>query len=205
MRLGYWPLSGEYEFLLCFAVATAWASLVLIGDRLIVVRSLAVMCAAALTFYARLLPASRRAIRPLPLVLRSPWMPLHVGMAALAYGAFVAAGVAGMIWLLRRWRQEEVGTAMEVAVRAGYPALTASMALGMVWAQEAWGRYWGWDIKETWTFITWLVYTLYMHLPRSRRRSGWGVVTVLVGLGAVWVTLFGTPRLAVYSLHAWPR
>ena len=205
IRLGYWPLGGEYEFLLSFALATALTSLVVVRDRPRAVRTLTLAGASVLTFYARLLPVYKRTVRPLPPTLHSPWLPLHAGTAAMAYGMFVAAGAAGAVWLARRSTRAPSALAVERTVRVGYPLLTASMALGMVWAQAAWGRYWGWDIKEIWTFVTWLLYTLYMHLPGPRRHSWWGATIALGGLGAMLITMFGTPRLAVYSLHTWAR
>ena len=84
--------------------------------------------------------------------------------------------------------------------------MTISMIFGMIWAQAAWGRYWGWDLKEVWTLSTWLIYTLYWHL---HRRPGWQGRRVawlaLIGLGAVLFTFLGTGWLArtvgLESLH----
>jgi ABC-type transport system involved in cytochrome c biogenesis permease subunit len=95
---------------------------------------------------------------------------------------------------------------LDRAIAAGFPLLTLSMILGMVWAQVAWGRYWGWDLKEVWTLITWLVYALYWHL---RRRPGWPgrrlACLALAGLGAVLFTFLGVGWLArsvgLESLH----
>jgi ABC-type transport system involved in cytochrome c biogenesis permease subunit len=116
------------------------------------------------------------------------------------------AGAAGLVWLAREPARTAAERLMDRAVAAGYPLLTLSMLLGMVWAQVAWGCYWGWDLKEIWTLITWLVYTLYWHLrrrPRWRgRRLAW---LALAGLGAVLFTFLGAGWLAravgLESLH----
>jgi ABC-type transport system involved in cytochrome c biogenesis permease subunit len=212
---GHWPLTGEYEFALAFALGTALSALTVgtkWGGRGLAVRAITVLMAAAQLVYARLaIPAFKQAVQPLPPALDSAWLPLHVGAAALAYGALAMAGGAGLVWLVRasRWEGPDrlaVERLQDRAVATGYPLLTLSMIFGMIWAQVAWGRYWGWDLKEVWTLITWLVYTLYLHL-RARpgwrgRRLGW---LALAGLGAVLFTFLGVGWLArmvgLESLH----
>ena len=215
LRAGHWPLTSEYEFALAFALATALAALALGVDRgqpestrgAHAVQAVTMALAAALVAYARLgLPAFKRAVQPLPPALNSVWLPLHVGAAALGYGALAAGGAAGLVWLAREPNRTGAERLMDRAVAMGYPLLTLSMLLGMVWAQAAWGRYWGWDLKEAWTLTTWLVYTLYWHL---RRRRGWRGLRLawlaLVGLGAVLFTFLGVGWLArsvgLESLH----
>jgi ABC-type transport system involved in cytochrome c biogenesis permease subunit len=215
IRAGYWPLTGEYEFALAFALGASLAALLaplLVPRGSPAVQPATMLLAAALVAYACLLiPRFRQAIRPLPPALDSAWLPLHVGTAALAYGALAMAGAAGLVWLVGAHVQDDVERSaverlLDRAVAAGYPLLTLSMIFGMIWAQVAWGRYWGWDLKEVWTLITWLVYALYWHV---RTRSGWRGRRLawlsLVGLGAVLFTFLGTGWLArsvgLESLH----
>jgi ABC-type transport system involved in cytochrome c biogenesis permease subunit len=191
-------------------LATALAALILTTGRrngTSVVVASAMMVAAALVLYARLgMPAIRIAIRPLPPALDSVWLPLHVGAAALAYGFLAVAGSAGFAWLLSESARSEVEWLLDRAIAVGYPLLTLSLLLGMIWAQVAWGRYWGWDLKEVWTLITWLIYTLYWHLCRRRRwrgrRQAW---LALAGFGSVLFTFVGVGWLArmvgLESLH----
>jgi len=218
---GYWPLTTTYEFALAFALTTVLATLLMRPETKSEVsgRALrhardatgvpvaAMALAAALVAYARLgLPASGRAIRPLLPVLDSIWLPLHVGAAAMAYGALALAGAGGLVWLLRHSERPEANRVIDRAIAIGYPLLTLSMLLGMIWAQAAWGRYWDWDVKETWTLITWLIYTLYYHVrkrPNWRgRRLAWLAVA---GLAAVLFTFLGVSWLArslgLQSLH----
>ncbi len=212
---GYWPLTNEYEFALAFALATALAALMLAAKgrqpsarpAYAAVQAAAMVVAAALLAYARLgLPAFKRAIQPLPLAFDSIWFPLHVGAAALGYGALAVAGAAGLVWLV--WEPDRTWTErlLDRSIAVGYPLLTLAMILGMIWAQLAWGRYWGWDLKEVWTLITWLVYTLYWHLRRRPRWQGRRLAGLaLAGLGSVLFTFLGVDWLArtvgLESLH----
>jgi ABC-type transport system involved in cytochrome c biogenesis permease subunit len=208
-------LTGEYEVALAFALGAALAALTLGAGRdqpksangTHAVQAVTMGMATALMAYARFgVPAFKRAIQPLAPALNSVWFPLHVGAAALGYGALAMAGAAGLVWLAREPVRTAAEGLMDRAVAAGYPLLTLSMLLGMIWAQQAWGRYWGWDLKETWTLITWLVYTLYWHL---RGRPGWRgrrlAWLALAGLGAVLFTFLGAGWLArtvgLESLH----
>ena len=215
LQAGYWPLTSEYEFALALALGTALATVILRPTRrqLAVklpaqrVEAMAMVLAAALVVYARLVvPDHKRAIQPHPPALDSTWLPLHVGTAALAYGALALAGAAGLIWLLCESDRPIARRLLHQAIAAGYPLLTLSMIFGMIWAQAAWGRYWGWDLKEVWTLITWLVYTLYWHLHRRAGWQGRGEAWLSVlGLGAVLFTFLGVSWLArlvgLESLH----
>jgi cytochrome c-type biogenesis protein CcsB len=210
LRASHWPLTGEYEFALAFALATALAALVLGLNRdwrVPAAMAGAMLAAALLVVYARfLLPVHKRLILTLPPVLDSVWYPLHASTAALAYGALTVGGVAGLVWLLCAYfpaaYPEGAGSAeterlLDRAIAAGFPLLTLSMIFGMIWAQVAWGRYWGWDLKEIWTLIVWLVYVLYWHVrgrPRWQgRRLAW---LALLGLGSILVTFLGLGGLA---------
>ena len=209
LRAGYWPLSSEYEFALAFALATVVAALVpfaAVSHRISVARAATMLIAALLVTYARfLLPGSKQSIRPLPPALDSAWLPLHGGTAALAFGALALAGAAGLAWLLCE-RLSIKGTGSEAgeieglldrAIAAGFPLLTLSMIFGMIWAEVAWGRYWGWDLKEIWTLITWLVYALYWHVRRWPRWQGRRVAWLAaVGLASILFTFLSVGWLA---------
>ena len=87
----------------------------------------------------------------------------------------------------------------------GFPIWTFAVIAGAVWAQEAWGRYWGWDPKETWAFITWVVFAGYLH---ARATSGWkgtrAAVVALVGFASLLVTYY-VVNLFVVSLHSYAK
>jgi ABC-type transport system involved in cytochrome c biogenesis permease subunit len=174
LRAGHWPLSSEYEFALAFALGAVLAAIVL-GVRQRrhrpTVPAVTLLVATMLLVYARLgVPAFKRAIQPLPPALDSIWFPLHVGAAALGYGALALTGAAGFVWLVYEPSRAASERLLQRGIAMGYPLLTLSLIFGMIWAQVAWGRYWGWDLKEVWTLITWLLYTLYWHL---RGRPYW--------------------------------
>lgn len=210
LRAGHWPLASDYEFALALALSIALAALAL--DLRSALRSPAVQAgamslAAAMVIYARLLmPAYKRAPRPLPPVLDTPWLPLHVGTAALAYGMLAVAGAAGLVWLVHPVDRRRAGWMLARATALGYPLLTLSLILSLIWAQMAWGRYWGWDLKEVWSLIIWLLYTLYWHVQQrpawQGRRLAW---LALLGLGAILFTFLALGWLAqslgLSSLH----
>jgi cytochrome c-type biogenesis protein CcsB len=125
----------------------------------------------------------------------------------------VAAGL-GVLCLVRDLRPEtdslppaeEIEGAMSQTVAAGFPFLSLAMLAGAIWAQTAWGRYWGWDPKETWVLVTWLVYLIFLHGRTQRgwrgRRLAW---LALLGLACITFTFLGVNWLAelnrLESLH----
>jgi cytochrome c-type biogenesis protein CcsB len=158
-------------------------------------------------------------MHPLRAVLNSYWLNIHVTMMLVSYGAFaIAAGVA-VVYLLKSFLGRDAlfgGTPLmdleqteEFAyrlVQVGWPILTVGICLGAVWADTAWGRYWGWDPKETWAFITWIVYTIYLH---SRMVMGWrGRVSALacvIGFIMVLITWLGVSYIPWFAggLHTY--
>jgi len=217
LRAWHWPFATAYEFALCFVWGTVMVYLLLerwCGTR--VTGAFVISIAFLLLAYARfVMPPAARLAQPVLPALRSIWFQLHVFPAAVAYGAFAVAGGVGLMALLtRRWSalqerlppQRELERLADRAVAFGYPWMTAAMIIGAIWAQFAWGRYWGWDIKEVWALIVWLVYTLYLH---ARALRGWrgrplawlavaGLVTVLFTLFSVgWLAR----RVGLESLH----
>ena len=218
LAAGHWPLTTRYEFALCFVWSILGAYLIVEATWRNRGGGLFVMAVALLlATYALVRPLDEQAVRPLLPALRSGWLQVHVLSAAVGYGAFgVAAGLAAM-QLVRPasggrpgFPSSETGEgAMERAVRLGLPWLTLSILAGAIWAQNAWGRYWGWDPKESWALVTWLWFLMVLHVPRSGAR-GWGgrrlAWLVLAGFGIVCFTFAGLPWLIrtvrLESLHA---
>ncbi len=208
-RAGHWPLTNRFEFALC----CTWAILAvyLLLERSMGTRSggaFVLPLALLLVLWAARRPQTEQVIRPLATALQSGWFPLHVGCSAIAYGAFAVAGGLGVMLLLvngleRRGFLVSGATsrfpAPELsayfiwrAVGLGFPWLTLGMLTGAIWAQVAWGRYWDWDPKESWTLITWLTYLILLHGWALRgwrgRRIAWLAV---VGVGVVGFTFLG--------------
>jgi len=206
---GHWPLANRYEFALCFVWAIVTVYLLLEaswrerkGGAFVLATALPVAT------WAITRPADERAISPLIPALRSVWLQVHVLTAAVGYGAFGVAAGLGLVRLLPRASLpgEEVERAMERAVALGFPWLTLSILTGAIWAQKAWGRYWGWDPKETWALVTWLWYLLILHVrPLCRWRGRRLAALAVAGFAVVLFTFVGVPWLVrtvrLESLH----
>ena len=219
LEAGHWPLTNRYEFALCFAWAIVTVYLLLEASWRERQAGCFVLAVALLVAtYAVTRPAEERAIAPLLPVLRSVWLQVHVLTAVVGYGAFGVAAGLGLMQLARRTllgegeegerlpSEWEIERTMERAVALGFPWLTLSLLTGAVWAQNAWGRYWGWDPKETWALVTWLWYLLILHVrPLRRWRGRWLAGLVVLGFGVVIFTFAGVPWLVrtvrLESLH----
>ncbi len=136
---------------------------------------------------------------PLVAALRSSWLAVHVSTAILGFGVFFVSGIASVLYLVRSRheargadagsgivaRMPSAATLDRVAHRTavfGFPIWTFAVIAGAIWAESAWGRFWGWDPKETWAFIAWVVYAAYLH---ARTTAGWR------GRPAAWVNVVG--------------
>jgi cytochrome c-type biogenesis protein CcsB len=163
------------------------------------------------------------AVSPLPPALQSYWLVLHVLVAMLGTGFFTLAATLSAVQLLqvRRGRRVQAGrpermkllTTIPDAERlenlayrisvVGFILWTFTLIAGAIWANHAWGRYWGWDTKEVWTFIIWVVYAGYLH---ARATLGWR------GTGSAWLNLigyacilfnFGVVNVFFHGLHSY--
>ena len=115
--------------------------------------------------------------QPMVPALQSYWLVAHVVFTIVGEGFFGLAFVAGLLFLWQSRRGKDVQALKKLdeigykAIAVGFPFFTlGAMIFGMIWAQHAWGRYWGWDPKEVWSLITWLAYALYLH---ARVTWGW--------------------------------
>jgi len=198
------PFSNQYESLLVMAWAVAALSFALGGvgvrERL---TPWASGTAALVLAAASLLDPS---VRPLMPALRSNWLFYHVLAAMLGYGALTVGAVLALPALKRgidAARAAELDQIQYRALSFGFLLLTAGILTGSVWAHEAWGAYWQWDPKETWSLITWLWYAATLHLWRGRgwrgRRFAW---MNLAGFGVMMFTYFGV-NYWMKGLHAY--
>jgi cytochrome c-type biogenesis protein CcsB len=149
---------------------------------------------------------------PLVAALRSWWLGVHVTTAILGFGIFFVSGIASVLYLLRSRYEQKVAagtagsssflerlpsaaaldrTAHRTAV-FGFPIWTFAVIAGAIWAESAWGRFWGWDPKETWAFIAWVVYAAYLH---ARTTSGWR------GRPSAWVNVVGLTVMVFNLLY----
>ena len=170
---------------------------------------------AAVNFYV--------SVVPLPPALQSAWLVIHVFVATSATG-FLALGFALSVVQLLQSRRESIAasatavkqnflatlpdsaTLENLAYRViivGFILWTFTLMAGAIWAEAAWGRYWGWDTKEVWTFIIWVVYAGYIHARATRgwrgSRSAW---LAIIGFSTVLFN-FTVVNLFFKGLHAY--
>jgi cytochrome c-type biogenesis protein CcsB len=204
-----------YESMLLFAACSAGVSLLLEWrHRMPAVGALCAPVAAIVLAYTSLSSSMSNDIEPLFPALKSNWLTAHVLVCFIAYAAFAASAVlsAAYLWKLRTGdrgfaRVLPPATVLdEVAYQAvglGFPMLTMGIFFGAVWANVAWGTYWSWDPKETWSLVTWLVYATYLH---ARLVRGWrgpkAALLSILGFAAVLFTYFGVNYL-LSGLHSY--
>ncbi|WP_051147273.1 c-type cytochrome biogenesis protein CcsB [Glaciibacter superstes] len=162
-------------------------------------------------------------VAPLPPALQSVWLVIHVFVASLATGLF-ALGFALSVVQLMQFRRESIAAGGKparlrflatlpssqklenLAYRVtiiGFILWTFTLMAGSIWAEKAWGRYWGWDTKEVWTFIIWVIFAGYIHARATRgwrgSRSAW---LAIIGFSAVLFN-FGIVNVFFKGLHAY--
>lgn len=205
-QAGYAPLSNQYESL----VFLAWSflGLYLLFGRELPVRAPGLWATLATLVVLGLGSLLDKSVRPLVPALQSNWLLLHVSVCMIAYAAFFLSFLAAA-WALagRDWPSRALELSAEEfsyqTVSLGFLLLTLGIVFGSVWANEAWGTYWSWDPKETWSLITWLVYAVALHL---RQAQGWRgrrfAAASAAGFACVVFTYFGVNYLLT-GLHAY--
>ena len=139
-------------------------------------------------------------IAPLVPALQSNWLTYHVITCFIGYAAFAVACGVSIMYLIKVGKEEAssgspVGGILAMfpsikilddlnykAIMIGFPMLTLGIITGAAWANYAWGTYWSWDPKETWSLIVWFIYAAFLH---ARFTRGW------VGRRAAWLSIFG--------------
>src|SRR5215212_2979020 len=158
------------------------------------------------------------AVAPLVPALHSVWFLIHIVAAAISGAAFNVGGVMSILYLIKR-RAEDRGAVRGYLERLpssrkidliayrflafAFPLWTFTVGAGAIWAEYAWGRYWGWDPKETWALVTWVIYAGYLH---ARSTAGWrgtrAAVIAIIGLASFWFNFVGI-NLLVSGLHSY--
>lgn len=130
--------------------------------------------------------------------LQSPWFVPHVFAYMLSYAMMALAFVMTVVkWL--RGQSDRHGESARRLIRAGFPFMTFGMLSGALWAEEAWGVYWSWDPKETWSLITWTGYLAFLHATHDPRTARWAdTAQVMAFLALLWTFFLVNlaPRLA---------
>jgi len=165
--------------------------------------------------YASMSPNISDRIQPLIPALKSNWLIAHVIACFIGYGAFAVACAVSFMYLVKQKSSDNKSSILNLLpdvdmlddlnhrlVMFGFLFLSVGIITGAVWAHSAWGRYWGWDPKETWSLITWFVYATLLH---ARMMRGWrGKRTAILSIGgfaAVLFTYFGVNLLP--GLHSY--
>ena len=192
---GHVPWGNMYEFSITGALAFTGAYLAALRKYDLRWLGLFISLAALLTLGTAITLLYRDSA-PLVPALKSTWLVIHVIAAIISGGVFLLSNVIAGAYLYLDARERGAGRpawatrlpALEVLDQLSYrlvafvfPLWTFSVIAGAIWAESAWGRYWGWDPKETWAFITWVAYAAYLH---ARVTVGWK------GRRAAWLCLF---------------
>ena len=189
------PWGNMYEFSITGALAFTGAYLVALRKHDLRWLGLFVSISVLLTLGTAITLLYRNSA-PLVPALKSTWLVIHVVAAIISGGVFLLANVIAASYLYLE-SMEKRGTRKPWAMRLPdletldqlsyrlvafvFPLWTFAVIAGAIWAESAWGRYWGWDPKETWAFITWVAYAAYLH---ARVTIGWR------GRRAAWLCLF---------------
>lgn len=216
VEAGHTPVTNLYESLSFFAWMVIGILLIVnLKYRIKVLGSFLTPIALILVFFALALP---KGIIPLAPVLKSFWHPFHVIFAFLGNALFTLTFCCGVIYLIQehQLKSKRLGAIAKrlpplnllddvsyQSLKFGFPLLTLGIITGAVWAEYAWGSYWNWDPKETWSLITWLLYAALLH---QRLTVGWrgrkAAIMAIVGFLAVLFTFLGV-NLLLPGLHTY--
>ena len=209
------PFLNLYEYLLCMIWSGVIVYLVLesVSKTKVLGAFGVTLIAAAAVVAAYLAPLEAK---PVPPALKSIWRTPHIASASLAYAAFAMAFCLAIMYLLKSrsvgneksfWASrlpalETMDRIIYRTVAFGFLMETFLILTGALWAQKSWARYWGWDNKETWSLVTWLVYAMYLHT----RAIGWkgrkSAILAMIGFVVAMFTLFGVTYL-LSGLHSY--
>jgi len=209
--------TNMYESLVFFAWCLVIVYLLItIKYRVPVVGAFVMPIAFILMAAAALLPD--KGIGELPPALKSFWLPVHVGFSFMGDALFAIAFGSGIMYLIQEkhlkrkkpgplyYRLPSLTVLDSINYRAltiGFPLLTLGIITGSIWAQYAWGSYWQWDPKETWSLITWLIYAALLHM---RFTVGWrgrkAALFSIIGFVVVLFTFLGV-NLLLSGLHSY--
>jgi cytochrome c-type biogenesis protein CcsB len=220
MGIGHVPLTNFFESMVFFSWAIVLVYLFIEFKYRFRIESLGAFVA-PFAFLAIFVAATSfpSEIKPLVPALQSQWLIYHVVTCFLAYGAFAVSCGSSILYLIKVGREESdisLGSFINFLPGAdfldelnygiviiGFLMLTLGIITGSAWAYYAWGRYWGWDPKETWSLITWFIYAAFLH---ARFARGWRgkktAILSIIGFGAVLFTYLGV-NLILSGLHSY--
>jgi cytochrome c-type biogenesis protein CcsB len=211
---GHIPITNAHEATSFFSWSIVFIFFVLqFRYRIILLSSFIMPVVFILMLSSSMLP---REIKPLSPVLQSYWLGIHTIFAFLGNAAFALAFGIGVMYLVQEHyvKSKHIGglferlpslqTLDEINYRLitlGFPLLTLAIITGALWAQSAWGSYWNWDPRETWSLITWFIYAIVLH---ARLVAGWrgkrAALLSIIGFLTILAAFFGI-KLLQKGLH----
>lgn len=199
------PWTNAYESMVYVGWITVLAGLIF-ARRSTLTLALATLMGGVILFVSNLNWLDPQ-ITPLVPVLKSYWLMIHVSVITASYGFFgigAITGLASLLAIIVGHPRRELRIIGELSLWIGLVLLAAGIFLGAIWANESWGRYWGWDPKETWALITLLVYafiTHSYHIPRLNNDFAFASLS-LVAIATVLMTFFGV-NYYLSGLHSY--
>jgi cytochrome c-type biogenesis protein CcsB len=209
---GYAPWSNAYETMVYVAFVTVIAGLFFVRQSSITF-ALASLFGGIILFVSGLNWMDPQ-ISPLIPVLKSPWLMIHVAVIVAAYGFFgigfllglTNLGISAIVGDNPQSPANKLSIINEMALLLGLALMTTGTFIGAVWANESWGRYWGWDPKETWALVTVVVYTIVLHVRLVKKWDKPVVLNALAVLAfaSVLMTYFGV-NYFLSGMHSYGR
>lgn len=191
------PLANQFESVMVMIFLVFITSLLLYlrknnDYRLIYLSSV------VLSIMISLLNIIEPSMRPLLPALRSNWLFFHVITSIWAYSFFTIATAFSIYGVFKSFNRDLIIR----IVKFGFFMLTMGIITGSIWAENAWGRYWSWDPKETWSLITWFYYATFLHLSKKNIDDKKLSFLLIIGLLVVIFTYFGVNYL-MSGLHSY--
>lgn len=216
LKAGYTPITNFHESLSFFSLCITGFFLYLRKIyRIEIVGSIILPVLAVMLIWAAASPAE---ISPLPPVLKSYWLPVHTIFCFLGNAIFFMGFFISILYLVvqRAIKKKRVHSlssklpSLEIldlinyrCISFGFPLLTIGIITGSIWAGYAWGSYWNWDPKETWSLVTWIVYAILLH---NRLVMGWRgrktAYMMILGFFSILLTFLGV-NLFIGGLHSY--
>lgn len=216
IEAGYTPITNLHESLSFFSLTVVGLYIAFEKKyQAVILGSFVIPVALLMMIASSIFPTS---ILPLAPALKSRWLAVHTTVAFLGYASFTVAFCAGIMYLIQDHflKSKKLGalyrklpsldTLDEINYRCltiGFPLLTLAIISGAIWAETAWGAYWSWDPKETWSLITWFIYAALLH---GRLTTGWrgrrAAILAVAGFFILMFTFLGV-NLLLSGLHSY--
>ncbi len=217
MGIGHAPLTNMYESVVFFAWTIIALYLVIEWKfKFKIIGAFATPFAFFAMAYASFSGDINKGISPLLPALQSNWLIAHVVTCFIGYAAFAVAAALGIMYVIKNRSKEATGTdtgglppltviddLIHKTMIFGFIWLSAGIITGAIWANSAWGTYWSWDPKETWSLITWFFYAITLHARYTRGWAGTRIAFLAIfGFFSVLFTYYGVNFL-LSGLHSY--